>query len=145
MTQVHRRTLLKSSVPVLMGAIATGAIASELAGKETKIQSLYVNWEKFGNRYGNLISESDALFARLTAEGNPDAEALTDEHYSKFVDPACDDFLRVEVRIMRTPAQDFKDLAIKARISARVDGTIDDEYNRLIREDAERLLGKVDI
>lgn len=46
---------------------------------------------------------------------------------------------------MRTPAQDFKDLAIKARISARVDGTIDDEYNRLIREDAERLLGKVDI
>jgi len=46
---------------------------------------------------------------------------------------------------MRLPAQDLRDIAIKARIAARTDGVIDDEFNAQIRDDADRLLGHVNI
>ncbi len=145
MTNIHRRALLKSSLPALAGAIATGAVANELVDTETPVQRLYAEWAKLGNRYGDLIDENDALLVRLKAEGNPDAFGLSEDHSNQFIEPLCTEFLAIEDKIMEIPAQDFKDLAIKARISARQDGVIDDRFNGLIREDAERLLGYVNI
>lgn len=142
---IHRRTLLKSSIPVLAGAIATGAVASELADTETPIQLLFADWIKLGNRYGNLIDENDALLDRLKAEGNPDAFGLSEDHYKEYVEPVCLEFVALENRLMEIPSEDFKDLAIKGRISARTEGAIDDNHHRLIREDADRLLGAVNI
>ncbi|WP_299986621.1 hypothetical protein [uncultured Ruegeria sp.] len=144
---IHRRTLMKSSLPVLGAAIATGALASGMldSATETPIQILYREWVDLGNRYGNAIDENNALEVRLEAEGNEDASGLTENHYSKCVEPLCLEFAALENKLMDIPSQDFKDLAIKARISARVDGVIDDEFNRLIRRDADRLLGHVNI
>ncbi|WP_299891878.1 hypothetical protein [uncultured Ruegeria sp.] len=134
---IHRRTMLKSSLPLLAGAIATGAAAGELLDDngQTPIQSLYTAWADLGNRYGNALDENDAL---------PD-HRHADDHYKECVEPICDEFLALEHKMMELPSQDFKDLAIKARISARTDGVIDDNHNRLIRADADRILGSVNL
>ncbi len=144
---IHRRTMLKSSLPLLAGTIATGAVASNLldSNPATPIQRLYATWVDLGNRYGNAIDENHAVEKRLLAENHPDRYGLIEDYYKKCVDPLCVEFMALEDKMMEIPSEDFKDLAIKGRISARSDGAIDDNHHRLIRADADRLLGYVNI
>ncbi|MBO9432587.1 hypothetical protein J7394_00110 [Ruegeria sp. R13_0] len=144
---IHRRTMLKSSLPVLAGAIATGAVANTMTGntEATEIQRLYSKWQDLGNRYGGAIDENNAHAERLQAQNHPDRHGLVEDHYKECVEPLCDEFMALEDKMMEIPSRDFKDLAIKGRISARSDGVIDDKFHQHIRKDADRLLGPVNI
>ncbi|CUK10414.1 hypothetical protein RUE5091_03311 [Ruegeria denitrificans] len=106
---------------------------------------VYPEWAELGNRYGNAIDENNSLAARLKADDHPDRYGLEEDHYKECVEPLCDEFMALKNKIMEIPSQDFKDLAIKGRISARSDGVVDGNHHRLIREDADRLFGHVNI
>jgi len=131
---IHRRTLLKSSAPLLAAAIATGALCEGLPARENKppVQRRCDKWVGMANQYGALLDKAQVMV---------DVPAELEEA----IELACDRVGDVEANLMRLPAQDLRDIAIKARIAARTDGVIDDEFNAQIRDDADRLLGHVNI
>ncbi len=98
-----------------------------------------------GNRYGGAIDENNAYAERLQAQKHPDRHGLVEDHYEECVEPLSLEFTALEDRMMAIPSEDFKDLAIKGRISARCEGVVDDQFHQLIRKDADRLLGSVNI
>lgn len=134
MTTIHRRTLLKSSIPVLTGSIALGAVA-----KATPIQQLYKLWAKANDEYERIADDFDAMLAHERETGAVYERSVSDREH-EIVDPAYDAMVRIENDIMAQPITEPRDLAIKVIIALRVEGLCDDSRDCALKADAMNLL-----
>lgn len=134
MTNIHRRTLLKSSIPALTGSISLGAVADA-----TPIQQLYQRWGKAEAEYKRIADEFDALLSRERETGTASGQS-TSAREQEIVEPAYDALVRIENDIMAQAIAEPCDLAIKVVIALRVEGAHDDEQYRILKHDAGRIL-----
>lgn len=134
MTNIHRRTLLKSSIPALTGSIALGAVV-----EATPIQQLYKLWVKANTEYMRLVDE---LLAQLSMEQEAGITSGQSARVreQEIVDPAYSALNRIEEDIMAQPVTEPGDLAIKVAVALRAEGAYDDEYYRILKDDAGRML-----
>lgn len=134
---IHRRTLLKSSIPALAGSIALGAVADS---STTPIQRLYTRWQSANAEYERLADEGEARLNADRAAGNPDASQNDREHEARYVTPAYSAMVELEAQIMTQPVDSAHDLAIKVIIALRVEDAHDADQYRRLHSDAVGLL-----
>ncbi len=133
---IHRRTLLKSSIPALAGSIALGAVVEAA----TPIQQLYTQWQDAAAKYERLADEGEARLNADRSAGNPDASKNDREHEARFVTPAYSAMVALEDQIMKQPVEAAYDLAIKVIIALRVEDAHDTDQYRRLHSDAVGLL-----
>lgn len=133
---IHRRTLIKSSIPALAGSIALGAVADGA----TPIQQLYKQWQGASAKYERLADVGEARLNADRAAGNPDANQNDREHEARFVTPAYSAIVELEAQIMMQPVESAHDLAIKVIIALRVEDAHDADQYRRLHSDAVGLL-----
>ncbi len=126
---IHRRTLLKSSLPALAGSMALGAVMDI-----TAIEQLYSRWEEASAKYKRATAELDALLSR-------DAEtSVVGQFESEVVDPAYAAVASLEDEIIALRVKGPRDLAIKVVIALHVEGVHDLNQCRRLHADASGLL-----
>ncbi|WP_120632193.1 hypothetical protein [Ruegeria sp. EL01] len=139
---IHRRTLLKSSVPVLTGAVATGALSGEILDPEgeTPIQRLFAEWNTLYKEYDRLSDQAEAILNAEKAADNPNAFGVFEDHDQSVVEPVREQVYSLEGQILDQPASDLRDLAMKTCVLTNVSGLIDYDAEEALQADSRRLL-----